>query len=212
MSENAAEHVSDQTPGYPPAPWHMHGQLWLTIVKVPTAVDERRPAGMYGVAMVDYQDPSPLTYGELLVGRVVKGPVKGVTITDIWVDSPASLAGGRAIWAIPKELCDFTLESSHSGPLARTAWTMSTGGTEIASATFSDVSRLAPRTPFKADTWQPGIEETGYDDRSSPLSGSAKALLCRGRWDFNPLGPLAWLHGCRQLASFRMVDFNMVVH
>ncbi len=209
MSENAA--VPDTTPAYPPAPWHMHGQLWLSILKVRDGVDARRPAGMYGVAMVDYQAPSPLTYGELLVGRVVKEPVKGVTITDIWVDSPASVAGGREIWAIPKDLCEFSVEASRRGPFARTDWTMTTGGVQIATASFADVSALAPRTKFQANTWQPGIAETNFEDRSSPLRGSAKALLARGRWTFNPEGPLAWLHGARTVASFRMVDFSMVV-
>ena len=52
---------------YPPAPWRMHGSLWLTVLKVRADVDGRHPAGTYGVALVDYQEPSPLTYGELLV-------------------------------------------------------------------------------------------------------------------------------------------------
>ena len=97
--------MSDQT--YPAAPWDMHGQLWLSLFRVAHAVDELRPAGVYGVALVRYEDPSPLTYGELLVAHTVKKPVKGVTITDIWVDSPASVAGGRELWAIPKGLCEF---------------------------------------------------------------------------------------------------------
>ncbi len=197
---------------YPPAPWHMHGQLWLSLIKVPADVDQLRPAGVYGVAMVDYQSPSPLTYGELLVGRVVKSPVKGVTITDIWVDSPASKSGGRAIWAIPKDLCTFSGTSSRKGPITRTTWQMALpDGTEIARARFSDVSRLAPRTSFKGTTWQPGIEETDFEDRSSPLTGKAKALAARGHWNFNPHGPLGWLAGLPTMASFRMVDFAMSV-
>lgn len=199
-------------PTYPAAPWHMHGQLWMSLVRVPEPVDDLRPAGTYGIAVVDYQQPSPLTYGELLVGRVVKSPVKGVTITDIWVDSPASVAGGRAIWAIPKDLCSFTGTSSRKGPLTRSTWQMALpDGTEIARARFSDLSRLAPRTPFKGVTWQPGIAETDFEDRSSPLRGSARALAARGHWDVNPHGPLGWLAGLPTLASFRMVDFAMDV-
>ena len=41
------------------------------------------------------------------------------------------------------------------------------------------------------------------------LKGSAKALPCRGRWEFDEAGPLAWLAGKRPLASFRMADFQM---
>ncbi len=196
---------------YPPAPWRMHGQLWLSLIRVPTAVDALRPAGVYGVAVVDYQDPSPLTYGELLVGRVVKEPVQGVTITDIWVDSPASVRGGREIWAIPKQLCSFTGTTGRRGPATSTTWQMATEDGPIASAEFTDVSRFAPRTPFSGTTWQPGIAETDFEDRSSPLRGSAKALACRGSWEFAADGALGWLHGRRTLASFRMVDFVMEV-
>ena len=71
-------------------------------------------AGVYGAAFVSYEEGSPLTYSELLVARPVSTDKDGrrVSITDIWVDSPASVAGGRELWAIPKGLCDFTLESA----------------------------------------------------------------------------------------------------
>jgi hypothetical protein len=128
---------------------------------------------------------------------------------DIWVDSPASVAGGRQLWAIPKGPCDFTLDSAYRGPLSRTAWSASQERVPIASASFSDVSKVAPRLPFKGGTWQPGIEDTGGEDRTATLRGSSKTLPCRGRWEFNEAGPLAWLAGARQLASFRMSGFRM---
>src|SRR5215213_10748237 len=91
---------------YPAAPWHMHGQLWLSLFRVRTGDHPDRDPGVYGVALVKYEQPSPLTYGELLVAHMVKTggrPAKAVSITDIWVDSPASVAGGRELWAIPKD-------------------------------------------------------------------------------------------------------------
>jgi len=115
---------------YPDAPWHMHGQLWLSLFRTSRAVDTLRPAGTWGVAFVRYEDPSPLTYGELLVARPVKTPVKAVTISDIWVDSPASVAGGRELWAIPKGLCDFELDSERRGPLTTTDASVA-GGREL---------------------------------------------------------------------------------
>ncbi|MGB0101321.1 MAG: hypothetical protein WBP61_13665, partial [Nocardioides sp.] len=83
---------------YPAAPWQMVGQLWLSLFRLPEPVDELRPAGLYGAAFVSYEPGSPLTYSELLVARPIPAPTgKGrrVSITDIWVDSPASVAGGR---------------------------------------------------------------------------------------------------------------------
>jgi acetoacetate decarboxylase len=199
---------------YPPAPWQMHGQLWLSLFRVGKGDHPEREPGVYGVALVKYEEPSPLTYGELLVAHLVSTgstPTKAVNITDIWVDSPASMAGGRELWAIPKDLCDFTLRTEQPGLLTRTAWTTAIDGRPIASAWFTDVSRFAPRLRFKGDTWQ---RRTAPDPRAgeevtASLTGSSKAMACRGSWSFDPDGPLGWLHGKRTLASFRQADFQM---
>lgn len=204
--------VSDVS--YPPTPWEMTGQQWMSLFRVKEPVDELRPAGLYAASFVRYEEPSPLTYSELLVARTVdsgsgSGRGRRVSITDIWVDSPASVAGGRELWAIPKGLCDFTFETSHRGPLSSTNWSASIGRRPVASASFTDVSRAFVRTPFKGGTWQPGIGDTDGEERRANLSGSARSLPCRGHWDFDADGPLGWLRDARQLASFRMVDFQM---
>lgn len=184
---------------YPPAPWHMHGQLWMSLL--------RARGTTWGVGLVRYEDPSPLTYSELLVARAVKEPVKGVSISQIWVDSADSVAGGRELWAIPKELCDFDFESAHTGPLTRATWAATLGREPIVEARFTDTSSLAVRVPFKGATWQPGID--GGSDRTAALTGSARSLPCLGSWSFAPDGPLGWLAGSRPLFSARMRDFRM---
>jgi acetoacetate decarboxylase len=186
----------------------MVGQLWLSLFRVKGVPD--RPDGVYGAAFVSYEPGSPLTYSELLVARPVKSDEHGrrVSISDIWVDSPASMQGGRDLWAIPKGLCDFTLESSHTGPLSRTEWSASLERRPIARASFTDVSKASVRLPFKGGTWQPAIEPGG-EERTATLKGSSKTLPCRGSWEFDAAGPLAWLRGARPVASFRMADFRM---
>ena len=199
---------------YPPAPWRMHGQLWVSLFRVRRGDHPEREPGVYGVALVKYEEPSPLTYGELLVAHVVEtggSPAKAVSITDIWVDSPASVAGGRELWAIPKDLCGFTHRSDRHTLTTRTTWTAALGDQPIATASFSDMSRLAPRLGFKGATWQ---QRTAPDARagqevSARLTGSSKSLPCRSHWSFDPAGPLGWLHGKRSLASFRQADFEM---
>jgi acetoacetate decarboxylase len=183
----------------------MSGQLWLSLFRVPRDIDADRPRGLYGVAFVRYLDPSPLTYDELLVARAPEGE-KAVTITDIWVDSPASMAGGRELWAIPKELCDFELglRPRLVGDTAR--WSTHVDGRPIASATFHDVSRMSVRFPFKGATLQ--TRETG-ERVSAELTGSARMSPCLGSWTFDPDGPLGWLTGRRALLSFRQRDFRM---
>lgn len=196
---------------YPPAPWSMHGQLWLSLFRVREGDHPDRVPGVYGVALVSYETPSPLTYSELLVARPVKAAGgRRVNITDIWVDSQDSLEGGRTLWAIPKDLCDF--ERTTTGDrVQRTSWSTSLDGVPVASARFTDVSRNAPRVPFKGSTWQQrGVDEPGADrEVVAELSGSARGLPCRGTWSFDAKGPLAWLAGKRPLASFRMSDFQM---
>lgn len=195
---------------YPPAPWQMHGQLWLSLFRVPAGAHPDRPAGVYGVALVKYESPSPLTYAELLVARPVRtAGGRRVHITDIWVDSPDSRDGGRELWAIPKDLAGFSGQSS-GGRVQRTQWQVSHQDRSLVSARFTDASSLAVRTPFAGSTWQRRSEDqrTG-EEVVAHLKGSARSLPCRGHWDFDPAGPLGWLTGRRALASFRMRDFQM---
>lgn len=212
MSHSTSEgRPAEEQATYPPAPWQMVGQLFCSLLHLREDVDAARPAGLYGAAFVSYEPGSPLTYSELLVARPVRSDRHGrrVEITDIWVDSPASMAGGRELWAIPKGLCDFTLDATRTGPLSRTEWSASLERRPIARARFTDVSRGGLRLPFRAGTLQPGIADTGGEERTATMAGTAKALPCRGTWELAADGPLGWLRAARPVASFRMADFRM---
>jgi acetoacetate decarboxylase len=203
---------ADRRVDYPAPPWPLAGQLWVSLFLLGQPAGAARPAGVWAAAFVRYDEPGALTYSELLVARPVPVPgrrARRISITDIWVDSPASMAGGRELWAIPKELCDFDLESVRRGPVTSTDWSATRERRPVAKARFTDVSRAAPRTPFRAATWQPGLADTGGVDRTAAFRGTGKVLPCRGRWDFAADGPLGWLRGARPLASFRMADFRM---
>lgn len=196
---------------YPPAPWQMHGQLWLSLFRVREGDHPDREPGVYGAALVSYEKPSPLTYSELLVARPVKrAGGRRVNIVDIWVDSADSRDGGRDLWAIPKDLCKFG-RTTTGARVQHTTWETNLDGVPIASARFSDVSGLAPRAPFRGSTWQRRTATEAGADREviAEMRGSARVLPCRGAWEFNAEGPLSWLAGKRPLASFRMSDFSM---
>jgi hypothetical protein len=189
---------------FPAAPWDLRGQLWLTFF---VAVGPGRPGGPYGVAFVSYEPGSELTYSKLLVARPVRrdGAAR-VEITDIWVDSPTSRDGGRALWAIPKELCGFASRRDDRSLLSRAEWSAHRDGQPIASARFADVSRAAVRLPFRGRTSQPD----GSARVSAQLRGSARSLPCRARWEFEADGPLGWLRAGHQLGSMRMADFRLI--
>lgn len=195
----------------------MQGQLWLTLFRSRSGGGDRRPPGVYGVALVDYQPGSELTYRELLVARriaVKSGADKGrhVTVTDIWVDSVESVQGGRALWAFPKDLAVFDWSpderrSSVEATVSTQPQSPATSGPGqvIASAEFSAPRLLMPRVPFSGSTWQP---RDGASVLAS-LKGSSRSFPVKGSWTFDLNGPLAWLADAKPLASAVMRDFRM---
>lgn len=105
---------------YPPAPWHTHGRAFVQ----PYLVDARHlelPPGFRAMtvagravgvlALVEYVPPSPLVYAELawLPCLVSAAGKRGYYVAKMYVDSKASLAGGRELWAIPKQLAKFSI-------------------------------------------------------------------------------------------------------
>lgn len=107
---------------YPMAPWNLQGYAVQTLHLVDT--DRVRalipsefeifsvfPGKTVGAVYVsNYQPGSVLEYSELIVAPAfVKYQGKiGAWVTHIYVDNPDSVAGGREIWGLPKELADFT--------------------------------------------------------------------------------------------------------
>ena len=178
---------------YPPAPWNMHGQLWLSLFRVREGDHPEREPGVYGAALVSYEQPSPLTYSELLVARPVKAAGgRRVNITDIWVDSADSRDGGRGLWAIPKGLCDFE-RTSTGDRVQRTSWSTTLDGVPIASARFTDVSRsmlrdarsrarpgssARPASPARTARWWPTSRAAPRRCRAAAPGSSTS----RGRW------------------------------
>ena len=103
---------------YPAEPWDLHGHAYVGIWLMRGTDDREVPPGVravrvlgfrvVGAAFFVYEEPSPLTYHELMATQVVRDGLRPrVNITDIWVDSPDSRDGGRELWAIPKELAEF---------------------------------------------------------------------------------------------------------
>lgn len=191
---------------YPRPPWSMAGDGWISMFQSRGAA--QRPSGLYAIAFVHYVDPSPLTYHELLVARMTKGKDSGrrVTITDIWVDSAASMQGGRDLWAIPKQMCEFGHDQGTPGLTQKHFLSASSEGEPIATASFADMAHRAPRVPLKGGTVQ--HRDDGAEVRAD-LKGSARSLPARSQWDINPDGSLGWLAGARKLGSFRMSGFRM---
>lgn len=106
---------------YPPAPWRLVGQAMLQLHRIPLARAQMLvPGGLSlipvwpgctlgGVYCARYGPGSTLQYNELIVlaGLVRIGYRLGAWISHIYVDDLHSRAGGRGIWALPKEMAEF---------------------------------------------------------------------------------------------------------
>ncbi|WP_367138450.1 acetoacetate decarboxylase family protein [Saccharothrix sp. HUAS TT1] len=173
---------------YPPEPWRLHGRacvsVWLVRAEAVPPLPVR-PVTLFGhavvgTAFVDYRPPG-LAYHELLAAVLVrKGLRFGVTITRIWVDSPASRAGGRELWGVPKESAGFDWDD-------RVASARDADG-PIASVR-GRVLPFGAWLPAAASTWQ----EFGDGLARTPLRATARVSAARAVWDIAPNGPLAWL-------------------
>ena len=188
-----------------------------------------RPQGIYAAAFVDYREGGVLAYHELLVVRLLRdGAVPRVRVTDIWVDSPESLAGGRSLWAIPKQPADLPLQEKRLGPVARTSFRgldrldhqtdrldhqtdrldQPKRRREVARGEFTSVPGAAlVRMPIRGSTSQ--VREDGTTV-VAPLSGSGRVVPCLGRWTFDTDGPLSFLSGRRPLLSAHLLDVRLL--
>ncbi|HET7326821.1 MAG TPA: acetoacetate decarboxylase family protein [Nocardioidaceae bacterium] len=176
---------------YPPSPWDLCGDLFVSLWRVGRAVA--------GTAFANYRGGS-LAYGELMAVRPVLDRQRpAVRITDIWVDSVASRDGGRSLWAIPKKLADLQI--------AGDVWTASTAGRRIAAATFHRGRRLPGRWPVRLRISQPRSGSTVL----TPTRGWASAQLAHADWDLPADGPLAHLADRRPLVSLVLADFEIRV-
>ena len=135
---------------YPPPPWHLRGQAWLNIQLIPidriqhlvppaariVAVLPGRTLG--GIYLARYGPGSTLEYSELIVfcGLARRGWRLGGWVSHIYVDSPRSVAGGRAIWGLPKQLAIFDwsddcIVRAHGLTVARATGASARGGLPI---------------------------------------------------------------------------------
>lgn len=111
---------------YPPAPWSLKGDAMQTVQLVEIErVRSLIPARVHilpvlpgktlgGIGTVRYGAGSVLEYSELVVVAALtfyKGRV-GAWISHIYVDSAASVSGGRNIWGLPKQLAEFVWEQN----------------------------------------------------------------------------------------------------
>jgi hypothetical protein len=124
---------------YPEPPWRLAGRLLIAVAPlgadaahaVVPAPLRAAPARLAVLVFGLYGEKSTLRYGELagVVGPVLAGGLPGGVVTSIWVDDERSVAGGRELWGVPKELATlrwrpgrFEAHDAAGAPIARARW------------------------------------------------------------------------------------------
>lgn len=145
-----------------------------------------------------YEPGSVLEYEELLVAVLARrGPLLRVCVTRIWVNSEASRAGGRQLWAIPKETARLDIRS-------RPRTVANADG--IAAGAMVDCFGVPGRWPIRYKLTQQ--DERGK--RESPVRLRARLSFAASAWRMHRDGPLTWLCGRKPIMSLRLRDFDML--
>lgn len=148
---------------------------------------------LVGAAWVVYTDDGVLAYDELMCTVLVRQGWRIIpSITHIWVDSVASRDGGRALWGIPKQLAEFTVD----GPR------FAAGG--LAATTVRPGPALPGWWPVRFAV----VQELAGRALRSPVRATGRWRLARAAWHPDPVGPLAFLRG-RPLITVSIEEFRM---
>lgn len=192
---------------YPAEPWDLHGHAYIGIWLLPRKHLPRphspatKPVTIFGRGVVSaayfvYEQPSPLTYDEVMSTVLVReGRRLRVSITHIWVNSPASRDGGRDLWAIPKELAEFDV-STHVSYVAK----------DIGSLAVGRIRRLPFALPlgFRIAQDREGALQV------SQVRGRIRVGAGSARWQFADDGPLRVLSGRRPLLTLAAKPFRLL--
>jgi len=203
---------------YPPEPWYLGGSLLVSVFLVPVRdlpagfelPAKRRPLRLgarvpVGVAAVHYLPGGALEYDELLVAvpSLGQGGIR-VTIPQIWVDSPASMRGGRELWGIPKELARFRWNEPAEG---RAEVTMSVEGAQVAALR---TRRGRPLLPGMRQLALPILQRLGGVTTLSHNRVIGRISGQRASWRFAADGPLGYLRGRRPFVNVALHDASIV--
>ncbi len=184
---------------FPPEPWRLDGRAVVSFWWVQRKI--------WAAAWAIYGPSSTMAYNELLAARLVGWPWRpAVEVGPIWVDSPASLNGGRTMWAIPKELARLTIECQAESISAQA----SRSDQLIASCRYRRGLRLPGRWRVTLETWQPSLLADQPRIVVAHASTRANVSLARADWSIQADGPLGFLSKRSPFLTLILDDCHMI--
>jgi Acetoacetate decarboxylase (ADC) len=198
---------------YPQAPWTLKGYAIVTlhlidIKKVRSLIPNELnivsllPGKTIGcVYLSSYSSGSVLEYSELIVAPALvsyKGKLGG-WVSHIYVDSANSVAGGRDIWGLPKELAEFTWENSE-------LVTVQQGNRKLCSLNYQNLSwSLQPQMTISS------FSTMGTDLLMFPAKFSSRLGLVGSKLEIPTESPFADLDLGNPFLTVRCEDLNLLV-
>ena len=195
---------------YPQPPWSLRGDMFVALVKMPPntvpaeivpACARQRPdrSMTLAVAFVDYQPGGQLSYREFLVGATNQAMLGTGTILKIWVDTMVSLAGGRELWFIPKDLADFDVHTDGGF-----TGTVTVDGQKALAYSYTPTLTLPGRWTLPNTL----LQEHDGAVRRTKSKFRARFQLGKGTLDIADSGPVSFLRQGRVLRHVAMRDFT----
>jgi len=196
---------------YPPSPWKLTAHAYVGLYVLPAELlpaphsPQTKPITFLGrgivcAAFFVYEEPSPLTYNEIMSTVLVRrGRRPLVSITKIWVDSEASRDGGRELWAIPKDLAVF-------GARHHSSYVASEGGTAIGSLDVHGARVM----PFALPVGVSVAQDRDGELLITRVRARGRFGVARVQWDFNPAGPMSALAGRKPLLTLALKPLRIV--
>lgn len=200
-------------PAYPRPPWRLTGFAIAALRRVPvSAVAAGLPHGTRALAFFGRtvvvglfaRYAGTLSYREVLLAAPVRvGWRPALTILAIHVDEDASIAGARALWAVPKEKAAFRFAvEAKDGAEAEATRDVAL----LARLRIGRVRRLPLRLPIAFR-----VVQARADGRlvSTPVRATAQIGAGRVRWEADPAGPYALLAGGRPRLGLRLDELRL---
>lgn len=199
---------------YPPAPWTLQGYAIQTLQLVdiqrvrPLIPPELEIVSVWpgktlgGVYVSSYRSGSVLQYNELIVNSAIvryAGRIGG-WVSHIYVDNADSVAGGREIWGLPKEMAEFTWENGASASV-----TVRQGNRQLCSLAYSKPS-LAWHLPLSGTVFS----TLGSNILLFKGEFSSRAGLVSGKLAVPAESPFASLDCCQPLLTVYCDDLRLV--
>jgi hypothetical protein len=172
---------------YPPAPWRSRGLMWIGLLRTTDPLTTPLPllsgARNLAVLLIRYQQGA-LNYDEFVLASLVRQSRRpGLWVHRIWVDSAASLWGGRQVWGVPKQMATFTWTEcgvevgDNAGPLASLSLTSHVSRGLPMALRFGgfghhDGTLLLSTAVVRGRIKPVRIKVTGWSDRLPRLAGT----------------------------------------